>query len=190
MLTTGEKNINVLWQHFYSGKKDSFSLIYQQTIHGLILYGLKFTPDRDLVQDCIQEVFIELYSMKKKSSRNIKNLKPYLFVAVRNGIFKRLSKESKTRSISEEEITSSLEFNVDYSDEYKYIKEEQNKEIQKRLKEAVSTLAPKQKEIVYLKFEEELDYSDIALIMNISVESARKSVYRAILSLRKILEYA
>ena len=45
-----------------------------------------------------------------------------------------------------------------------------------------------EKEIVYLKFEEELDYKDIAQIMGISVESARKSMHRAIRALRHVLD--
>ncbi len=188
MLERKEIDTDALWQQFLKGNKDCFSSIYQETINGLFLYGLKFSADKDLVQDCLQEVFIDLYTIKKKVGTKIKRLKPYLFIAVRNSIIKRLVRENKLRGIDNNGINEYLGFSIDYSAEYKYINKEHNKEVQSKLKNAISNLAPKQKEIIYLKFEEELDYNDIAGIMNITIESARKSMHRSILALRKILE--
>ncbi len=188
MQKTGGKDIDALWHHFMRGNENCFSEIYQETINGLFLYGLKFSSDRQLVQDCLQEVFIDVFTIRKKVGLKIKKLKPYLFVAVRNGIIKRLTKEARIKVIGDYDANSLLTFSIDYSAEYKYINKEQNKEIQLKLKNAIENLAPKQKEIIYLKFEEELDYSDIADIMNITIESARKSMHRSILALRKILE--
>lgn len=190
MIESPDKNIDFLWQSFVKGNNKSFTLIYQQTMDGLLRYGLKFTHDRDLVHDCLQEVFIDLYVKKKKTGKTIKKLKPYLFVAVRNGIVKRLVKEKKSRSVSLEEINNALGFNVEYSHEQQFIKQEISKETQEKLKIAVTNLPARQKEIIYLKFEEGLDYVDIADVMKISVDSARKSMYRALLSLRKLLDSA
>ncbi len=187
MIDSGEKSIDVLWLSFLKGDENSFALIYQQSVNGLMLYGLKFTTDREIVHDCLQEVFIDLFTKKKKLGRNIKRIKPYLFVAVRNGIIKKMMRENKYRSVSLEEINNNLDFNVEYSAEQYFIKNEKNKRTQERIRDAVNNLPPRQKEIVYLKFEEELDYNDISEVMNISIESARKSVYRSILSLRKLL---
>lgn len=185
-----ELNIDLLWQSFLKGDDTCFSSIYQQSINGLLSYGLKFTFDRELVHDCLQEVFIDLFLKKQKIGVTIKKLKPYLFVAVRNGIVKRIIKENKYRSVSLDEINSALDFNVDYSIEHKLIKKEISTEMYEMLRDAVNNLPARQKEIVYLRFEEEMDYGDIAGIMKISIESARKSMYRAIFSLRKLLDSA
>ena len=190
MTESGGNNIDVLWRSFLKGDDKSLSLIYKQSINGLLSYGLKFTFDKELVHDCLQEVFIDLFLKKKKVGVSIIKLKPYLFVAVRNGIVKRIMKENKYRSISLDEIQTALEFNVEYSTDQKLIKNEIVTERYEKLKETVNNLPPRQKEIVYLKFEEELDYEDIANIMKISVESARKSMHRALLSLRKQLNDA
>ena len=76
-------------------------------------------------------------------------------------------------------------FNVEYSYQDKLIEDEISQELKHLLQAATKKLPPKQKEIIYLKFEEEMSYPEISEIMAISVESARKLLYRALLSLRK-----
>lgn len=183
-----ENDIDFLWQSFLKGNDKCFSLIYQQSINGLLFYGFNFTSDRELLHDCIQDVFTNLFVKKKNLGDKIKSLKPYLFVSIRNEVIKRIVKENKYRFIPIEEINDSLDFNVEYSTEQKILKKETSTENNKKLIAAVNSLPPRQKEIVYLRFEEELEYSEIAVIMKISVESARKSMHRTIISLRNLLD--
>lgn len=187
MAETEKTSIDLLWQSYVNGDDNCLSLIYNECVNNLLLYGLKFTSDRDLVHDCLQEVFIDLFVKKQKTGANIQKLKPYLFVAVRNGIIKRIVKENRLRPVNIEEVNQP-DFHVDYGAEQETIKKEISSEITEKLVSAVGNLPPRQKEIVYLKFEEELDYKDIAQIMGISVDSARKSMHRAILALRNVLD--
>ncbi|WP_346863518.1 sigma-70 family RNA polymerase sigma factor [uncultured Draconibacterium sp.] len=188
MAVAEEQSIDFLWQSFLNGDDNCFSLIYNSTVNGLLNYGLKFSMDRDLVHDCLQEVFIDLFLKRKKSGNKIQKLKPYLFVAVRNGIVKRIVKENRFRFVNLDEMNDTLDFNIEYSEEHKVITSEKSTERNDKLLGAVKNLAPRQKEIVYLKFEEELEYNEIAEIMKISVESARKSMHRAVLALRNLLD--
>lgn len=188
MAVAEKQSIDFLWQSFLNGDDNCFALIYNSTINGLLNYGLKFSMDRDLVHDCLQEVFIDLFLKRKKSGNKIQKLKPYLFVAVRNGIIKRIVKENRFRFVNLDEMNDTLDFNIEYSEEEKVITGEKSTERNNKLLGAVKNLAPRQKEIVYLKFEEELEYSEIAEIMKISIESARKSMHRAVLALRNLLD--
>jgi RNA polymerase sigma factor (sigma-70 family) len=52
----------------------------------------------------------------------------------------------------------------------------------------LNQLSVKQKEALYLRFNESMEYPEIAKVMNISVESVRKQVYRAIKTIREIFE--
>lgn len=180
--------VDALWQDFLNGDDKSYTLMYEQCVDGLYAYGLKFTADKALVKDCIQEVFVDLYVKKNRLGGKIKKVRPYLFVALRNAIIKRLTREKKVRPLEDEVLNNSLNFNVSYSPEKKWIEQEISEETNNRLSNAVNGLPPRQKEIIYLKFQEELDYAEIAEIMKISVESARKSMHRALLSLRKLLD--
>ena len=50
-----------VWSRFRSGDQDAFSEIYQKFIDALFAYGCKMTRDRELVKDCIQDIFIDLH---------------------------------------------------------------------------------------------------------------------------------
>ena len=53
--------------------------------------------------------------------------------------------------------------------------------------DALLQLPAKQKEAIYLRFNQSLEYEEVAEILHISVESVRKQVYRAVKTLREIL---
>jgi len=188
MLGSKEKNIDFLWQSFLDGDDKSFSYIYELHINMLFAYGLKIATDREIVHDSIQEVFIDLFLKRKKIDVKIRNLKSYLFVALRHNIIKKITQAKKNTSFEKNENKEPIEFNIEYSFQEKLIEQETKKKVQEKLKAAVSNLAARQKEIIYLKFEQDLDYEDISEIMGISVESARKLLHRAMLSLRKLIK--
>jgi RNA polymerase sigma factor (sigma-70 family) len=190
-MTAPEKTkLEYLWKSFLKGDDKSFSLIYQQHIDSLFLYGSKLCSDRELVRDCIQEVFVRLFLKRKKKSREITNLKSYLFVSLRNCIGKKAEKTKKLESIDEGDEKNGELFQTEYSFTDQSVDLEFSGEIKEKLQQIINKLPSRQKEIIYLKFEEEMDYPEIALILKISVESARKLLYRALVTLRKTIDPA
>lgn len=181
-----DADIRRLWSSFIRGDNESFSEIYKIHIDQLIAYGYKLCTNSDFVHDSIQELFIELFEKREKLEENIINLKAYLFTALRNKIYKKLQSYARQESLDLKE--SELIFNVEYSHQDKLVRDEISAELKKIIQTATAKLPSKQKEIIYLKFEEEMNYSEISVIMGISVESARKLFYRALLSLRSDIE--
>ncbi|MFP3345370.1 sigma-70 family RNA polymerase sigma factor, partial [Halomonas sp. SIMBA_159] len=55
------------------------------------------------------------------------------------------------------------------------------------LKEAINQLTPKEREVLYLKFYEGMNYEEIEQIMSVSYQTSRNYVYRALQSLKAIL---
>nr|MBD3620626.1 sigma-70 family RNA polymerase sigma factor [Sunxiuqinia sp.] len=190
MRDSKNNSIDFLWNAFLRGDDKSFSAIYQQHIEAMFSYGYKLSADREIVHDCIQEIFIDLFLKREKVNVRIENLKSYLFVALRNCIGKKMSKKRRFEPIRSGEESNDISFQTEYSFQDKLIELEISGEIKKKLQTAVNSLPDRQKEIIYLKFEEEMDYSEIADILKISVESARKLLYRSLLSLRKIVDPA
>ncbi|WP_303917789.1 RNA polymerase sigma factor [Draconibacterium sediminis] len=188
MKRSSDKDINNLWQSFQTGNSDSFTAIYNFYIYQLIAYGSKLCPDQHTVRDSIQEIFIDLFLKPKKQKTEIKNLKAYLFIALRNRIYKRLQRNSRIETLDTSTENVELDFHIEYSYQEKLEQEEISEEIKNLLQQATAKLPSKQKEIIYLKFEEEMSYEEIAAIMRISVESTRKLFYRAMLSLRSYID--
>ena len=179
-----EEHIIYLWESFLRGNDKSFSSLYELYINQLISYGYKLCADREIVHDSLQEIFIDLFMKRTKLNVDIKNLKAYLFISLRNSLFKKIKSSKKVELLEIKEDKFDFDFTIEYSHQDKLIEEETTREIRQTLKAAVLKLPPKQKEIIYLKFEEEMSYPEITDIMMISVESARKLLYRALLSLR------
>lgn len=187
MDSSSEDHINILWESFLGGDDKSFSLIYQLHAERLLEYGYKLCLNRALVHDSLQEIFIDLFVKRKKLKVNIKNLKAYLFIAFRNSLIKKITKSKKFEPLQLHKKRDDRAFHIEYSYQENLILNEISNEIKEELGKAIEGLPAKQKEIIYLKFEEGMDYSEISDILKISIESSRKLLYRALLTLRKTL---
>ena len=169
---------------FKDGDKEAFAIFYNQHIDILYQYGLKFCNDEETIKDAIQEVFLDLYLKREKNTSGPDNLKYYLLLALKRDLIKKLKSKRRFDFSVQDSKHTEPEFNI----EYLLIEKEQEDEIQNKLTLALNQLPGKQKEAIYLRFNEALDYSEIALILGITIESVRKQVYRALKTVREILD--
>lgn len=177
-----QQNDVLIWENFKKGDKSAFSHIYHQNVKLLYNFGIKYTNDHELVKDCIQELF--LYLVRSKDSLGtIKNIRHYLMVSVKRSIIKELVKRKNITEFDSEK--QKLPFDIEYSLEESLmnneIKDEKNKELLKALKK----LSPRQKEVIYLRFNCSMEYEEICEVMDVTYDAARKLVYRAIKVLKK-----
>ncbi len=173
------KNVNPdIWKKFLQGNKEAFAQIYNAHVNALFRYGTKFCYDENLVKDAIHEVFLDLYLKRKKNKTTPENLRWYLMLAVKRNLIKKLIQNRKLETEDE------FKFEPEYSIEKIIIESEKEDELNKRVNNMLKNLPARQKEAVYLRYNESMEYEDIAKIMNISIESVRKQIYRAISSLR------
>lgn len=173
-------NYSELWLSFINGNDESFSLIYKLSYKSLYSYGLSFKIPEEQVRDIMQDLFVKLYT-KPELVKDVKTLKPFLFAAIKNACLNILKTGQK--NINLDTIDN---FEIRYS-----IKEDQisNKEEEEHIKSVVekilSQLTPRQKEIIYLRFLHQMEYAEIAQIMNLSEQSARNLIHRAMEKIRK-----
>ncbi len=175
----------MVWLRFKDGNKEAFAIFYNLHIDRLFHFGLKLCNDEDTIKDAIQEVFLDLYLKRGKNNTSPENLKYYLFLALKRNLIKKLKTNRRFEGgdLTEGKITD-LEFSV----EYQLIEKEQDEEIRRKVVDALNQLPEKQKEAVYLRFNEAMDYPEIAMILGITIESVRKQVYRALKTVRKLLD--
>ena len=172
------KNDYEIWERFKAGDKSALSYVYFQ--YSMFQYGIKFKDDPDFVKDCIQDVFIKLIKAGEKLGAT-ENIRYYLFKALKNVLYKNMMKDRKTGFVT-------LEFDVPYALEEEISEKENASEREKALANALSQLSPRQREIIYLRFECGMDYNHICEIMQMKSDSARKLVFRSIKSLKEIIE--
>ncbi|TGV01347.1 RNA polymerase sigma factor [Flavivirga rizhaonensis] len=172
-----------VWIEFVKGDKAAFTFIYNSNVDALFSYGMKLNSNKNFVKDCIQDVFLDIYEHRKQLSMP-RNIKFYLFKALKHTMFRELKKERKKSSLPEDE---SMSFFTDYNIETKTIDIEVEKHQKELVAKIIKELTPKQQEILYLRFTKGFSYIEISEITDINHNSVRKQVYRAIKKLRKSL---
>ena len=170
-----EDESKIKWSQFLAGDNEAYCWIYKVYIQMLFRYGHNFTSDTELIKDCIQDVFTGLY---KNRERLIvpNNIKVYLFVAIKNCIQRTLYKESIYERSAMEQVPFLLEPTV----EDEFVNNEQYNNQQKKVKEILSILTPRQKEIIYYRFIQEMSMEDICILMDINYQSAQNLIQRSL----------
>ena len=172
------------WEKFKEGDDRVLSVIYNDHAKSLYRYGLKFTANKTIIEDVIQDLFSKLIT-NRKTLGVTDNIKFYLFKSFKRILLKELKKELRYYDFMNE---GNYNFNVRYSIEHDIILNEELRYKEARLVELLKGLSSHQKEAIYLKFTVGLSYNEIAEVMHMSVESSRNLIYRAIQSLRKTLK--
>ena len=169
-----------LWQSFLDGNKQSFETIYTRYYKNLYEYGMRRTEHEELVKDCIQELFIKLWTNRKNIGAT-DNIKYYLLASLKNHLINAAA-QSKTSNLNEAD-----HFTLNFTPDTEYMRREHTSEQSKKLLEALNQLTGRQKEVIYLRYFEEMSYEDIAQLMDISVKGTYKLIYRALDALKEIM---
>jgi RNA polymerase sigma factor (sigma-70 family) len=177
-----------LWKRFVHGDDEAFATIYSAYVDVLYAYGKRHLNDDDLIQDCLQDTFIDLHQYRGSLSPDV-NIKFYLFGVLKHRI-SHCQKKIKAieQGTSSYEYQSSGSFDLLFNAEDSLIRAEETSECIKPLVREMNRLPARQKEVLYLRFNSGLEYEEIAELMKISVSSCRTMVFRAVKQLRERLE--
>jgi len=173
----------LLWTQLKEGNKSALEQIYSTYISSLLKYGRKFSRNDQVVEDCIQDLFIELWKNREGLGMT-DSIQRYLLVALRRKVIRQLSKSKKW--VSDTEPTE-LDFEVEIAVDQKLIALELSAERAEQVKAAMENLSKRQKEVIYLKYVSGLDYEDIGEIMGLNYQSVRNLVSNALKKLKGIL---
>jgi RNA polymerase sigma factor (sigma-70 family) len=178
---------NNLWELFRAGSELAFSQIIDSHYNLLFNYGRKFKNDPDFIKDCLQDLFVELWQNKENLS-NTPSVKHYLLKSFRRKVIRETQKATKYIDKNKDVASDDIEkyaFEVAFSPEYQLIFEETSQEQQQKLQEKLQTLSSRQKEVIYLRFYNDLSFDEIASVMSVNVQSVRNLLHQTILILRK-----
>ncbi len=167
------------WAHFKKGNQESFRRIYDFFFDRLYRYGMKITSETELVEDCIQDLFLKLYSNRRNLSET-NQLEFYLLKSLKFTVYQKLRQQSKIYNQTLQLDSFDLELDVDAENP-----EEVDAERIQTVTAIINKLTPAAKEILYLKFYSNLTYQEIGEMMGIEPDSAKKQVYRIIKRLQK-----
>lgn len=173
----------LIWSRFLKGDKQVLSLIYLQYSNTLFDYGCRFTVDRDLVKDCIQEVFCSLMKTRNNLSET-DNIRLYLLKSLKRKIIRELKNiNNQSRLLTDQDYPFDLRWSENLEDQLRELDEEKKQ----LLSDAMQSLTERQKEAIYLRFNRGLEYEEISFLLNLNYQSSRALIHRAIEKLREII---
>ena len=165
-----------LWNAIQKGNHQSFHLFYMEYSDFLYNYGRKMCRDSEIVKDSIQNVFKIIW--EKKESIVIKNsLKHYVFTIFRRELFQKIQHQKSLNH----QLT---EIDFELSIESKIILEETQQQLRKNLDKAINSLSHRQKEILFLRYYENMSYTEISELMSLNKNSMYKLLSAAIQRLK------
>lgn len=158
-----------------------FIALYKFYYQDLYAYGVSLGFNTEDVKDAIQEVYLKLY-FNERLCIDEKKIKFYLLRSVRNQLIDWERTKKDTSSIEEEERSFKLSVSVEES----FISDEEDLLLKKRVNRTLDLLTDHQREIVYLHFIEEMPYEEIAVMLDMKIQTVRGQVFKAMEKLRKL----
>ena len=180
-----EEDVRSYWDKMRLGDKQALFELYNNMYFHLIRFGLKINADDELVKDCVNQVFLNLWD-KRFRLNTVDNVKSYLMTSLRRCMLDQLAYTDKmnaavSRMGAEEE-------HAELSYEEIMIAVQQDDELKHKLQLAIKQLTPRQMELIQLKFFEGLTYEQIAERSSQTVKTAYNTIYDAIKMLKKLLK--
>nr|WP_139265235.1 sigma-70 family RNA polymerase sigma factor [Bacteroides ihuae] len=161
---------------------NAFSRIYDLHINILFNYGCKLTSDKELLKDCIHDIFVKMY-VRRNNLSDISNFRSYLFISLKNKLCDEMRRRVYMSDTPVEEFSYvSSEDDVEDS----YIAAESRKKDKNIVGDILGQLSPRQREALTLYYIEEKKYDDICEIMNMNYQSVRNLMHRGLVKLRTL----
>lgn len=173
----------LLWRKFKNDDKDAFALLYQKHIIPLIAYGSKLCPDRDLLKDQIQELFVELWHSRKNLA-DTSSVRFYLLKALRYKLIrleKHRQQQTGIRQLEEQHTDTLAEDPIEAS----IVEKETHESYKALLKAAMGHLTIRQQEVIQLHFYQGFTHQQIAGLMDLNYQSVSNLLHNALCRLKE-----
>lgn len=170
-----------LWKKFLSGDDKSFDLLYERYVQHLFVYGLQFSTDRELLKDCIQDVFVKFFEAREQL-HHVVNINVYLRIALKNQLINALNREKlyvKAMDVSD--------FSIADEDvvEQRLVFDDEQLQNQNRIHAIMQHLTPQQQKVVHYRYIEDWSLEEISLYMGVKYQSTQNTLQRAIKKIKK-----
>lgn len=173
-----------IWRSFVSGNDQSLETLYRRYFDELYNYGSKWLNNPSLTQDSIQDLFVKL--MRNRANLTVPDsVKYYLLRSFRSIVLDKLKVKDRVQLM--DDPNESL-FQVELCPEEQMIGQQEYNRLRKQLTDAIQQLTPRQREAIFLKYQEGLSYPEIAEMLSLSQKATYKLVARAIQTLRNVTD--
>jgi RNA polymerase sigma factor (sigma-70 family) len=169
------------WESLKAGDIGALEALYNSHVGSLYKYGMVLCQDEDKVKDTIHDLFLSFWTNRQGLSIPDSG-KAYLMVSLRRRIFDKGPKSNLQISPLED---AGPDQDSTPDPEESWILSEEEAERTQKLTRAMTRLSERQREIIHMKYFQQMEYEDIAQVMALNYQSARNLVNRALMALRR-----
>lgn len=174
-----------LWELLRVGDQKAFGELYQFFVQPLYSYSMSITTDKELIKDCLHDLFVELW-------KNHKNLGPttsvkfYLMASIKRKLVRHLDGSLKMAGNDYNYVLNQSE--MFQSAEMMIVEQESESRNAKVLTNSLDKLSKRQREAISLKYFHNMDTDQISNAMKINPQSVYNLIFGALKSLKTNLE--
>ena len=181
-IITKNADDSLLWQALKRSEKAAFEILLKKYYPIVLNYGVRFYKDKEFVKDCVQDLFIEIWN-RREYLADVVSVKSYLLHSIRKNIIRESSRLKWFREA--DKISDDHDFDVEFDIETYLISREVENELLQKLRFELDKLTKRQREAIFLRFNQDLSYEEIAIIMDINYRSVVNLIHEAIKAIRK-----
>lgn len=170
-----------LWGLFKKGDEAAFKTIYFKNYPLLYQYALNISKDEHVSDDVIQDMFSSLWHTRRNLGVAV-SIKAYLLSSLRRRVLLKLKQIRRKQVLALELFTFNPD--IEFSPEMVMIREEGDFFKRSIVKEALNQLSKRQKEVIYLRFYQDIPYKEVAKVMGINYQSVLNYCQAALQVLR------
>ncbi len=172
---------------YIDGNNRAFDLLLSRTQSKLFTYIMFVVRDQDVANDIFQETFVKvIVKLKQRKYTNSGKFSAWL-VRIAHNVIMDWYREQKSEKIvepTEDNDLSNLGGNelLDLNVENHFV----NEQVLADVKKMMNMLPPPQREVVFMRFYQEMSFKEIAEATNVSINTALGRMRYAILNLRRM----
>ncbi|MBX7162394.1 MAG: sigma-70 family RNA polymerase sigma factor [Saprospiraceae bacterium] len=173
------------WSSLRAGDAAALQALYNIYYKVLINYGMRMSSNLEITEDSIQDLFIDLWKMKSNLGET-DSVRNYIISSFRRKLIRNIKKLSPYNEL-DEAGAESADSQPGFMDEM--IIQETDEQNSQKLQEAMKKLSNRQREAIYLRFSEGMEYEQICEVMDLKYQSVRNLVSTAIVKLKEIIVF-
>lgn len=182
-INSGEATDLLIWQRILKGDQKALGMLYERYYLILLNYGLRYSIDRELVKDAIQDLFVRIYH-NTQIAPDV-TVRSYLLRSLRNILLNYLTNQKEGADIELYAFHIPEDENLF---ERLFPRNDKEQRLAKRLLKALSQLPSHQKHMLYMRYVNELSHQEIADLMDMNVQSSKNLLSRAMSKLRILMD--
>ncbi len=170
-----------------NGNQTAFELVFKTYYTRLCTYAFDFTKQQETAEDIVKEFFLDFW--KNRENLTIKSsLSGYLFRSVHNACINYLKREKNKNIISTTDDLAVVELKIrqPLSPDYP-VGNLLAKELEEKINSEIEKLPQQCREIFVLSRFEGMSHKKIAKKLNISENTVKVQIYRALSKLKQTL---